>query len=62
MRSQEDLLDEVITEAVLNQQVSKVLCLATERLMSQEIIEYGQACECLLPLNISFWLSSKSDF
>jgi len=48
MRSQEDLLDELIAEAVLNEQVSNVLCQATERLMSEEIIEYGQACECLL--------------
>lgn len=61
MRSQEDKLDAVITEAVLNRQVSNVLCQAAERLMSDEILAYSNALECLEPLNISFWLSGNSD-
>jgi len=61
MRSQEDKLDAVITEAVLNRQVSNVLCRAAERLMADEMFTFSSALECLEPLNISFWLSGNSD-
>lgn len=61
MRSQEDKLDAVITEAVLNHQVSNTLCRAAEKLMADEMVIYSSALECFEPLDISFWLSGNSE-
>ena len=43
MRSQEDMLDQAITESVLFQQVSSVLIKAAEKQLGEEMINFKQA-------------------
>ena len=47
MRSQEDKLDEIINEAVLDAKVTNVLYMAAERQISDDLLNFKQALECL---------------
>lgn len=47
MRSQEDVLEQLITESVLSVQVSNVLIKASERMLADQLLEYQQALDCL---------------
>lgn len=47
MRSQEDVLEQLITESVLSVQVSNVLIKASERMLADQLVEYQQALDCL---------------
>jgi hypothetical protein len=61
MRSQEDKLEQLVTDAVLSSQVSNVLFRAAERMVADQLRSYKHALDCLVDLNISFWISGKSD-
>ena len=61
MRSQEDTLDQVVTESILTQQVSSVLISAAEKQLGPDLSNFKQALESLEGNNVSFWLSGKGD-
>ena len=60
MRSQEDQFDSLVTEKVLDSQVSEILVEISKEICADEMAQFDQASQHLKKKDIAFWLDNES--